>query len=61
MKNYEESVEKNHDSNWPYIPDHRHNILIIGGSGSSKTDVLPNLTSATTDYSRAIDDAYENS
>ena len=22
MKNYDESVEVNHNTNWPYIPDH---------------------------------------
>ena len=43
MKNYDESVEINHNPNWPYIPDHPHKILIIGGSGSGKTNVLLNL------------------
>ena len=32
-----------HNKNWPYIPDHRYRILIIGGSGSGKTNVLLNL------------------
>ena len=27
----------------PYIPDHRYRILIIGGSGSGKTNTLLNL------------------
>ena len=40
-KNYDESVEINHNPNWPYIPDHPYRILIIGGSGSN---VLLNLT-----------------
>ena len=43
MKNYGESLEINHNPNWPYIPDHPYRILIIGGSGSGKTDVLLNL------------------
>ena len=43
MKNYDESVETNHNSNWPYISDDSYRILIIGGSGSGKTDVLLNL------------------
>ena len=43
MKNYNQSVEINHISNWPYIPDHPYRILIIGGSGSGKTNVLLNL------------------
>ena len=37
MKNYDQSVEINHNPNWPYIPDHSYRILIIGGSGSGKT------------------------
>ena len=43
MKNYDQSVEINHNPNWPYIPDHPYRILIIGGSGSGKTNVLLNL------------------
>ena len=31
------------DSKWPYIPDHPYRILIIGGSGSGKTNALLNL------------------
>ena len=31
----------NHD--WPYIPDHPYRILIIGSSGSGKTNALFNL------------------
>ena len=43
MKNYDESVEINHNQNLTYTPDHPYRILIIGGSGSSKTNVLLNL------------------
>ena len=43
MKNYDESVEINHSPNCPYIPDHPYRILIIGGSGSDKTNVPLNL------------------
>ena len=43
MKNYDHSVERNHNLNWPYIPDHFYRILIISGSGSGKTNVLLNL------------------
>ena len=34
---------KEHNEKWPYIPDHPHRILIIGGSGSGKTNALLNL------------------
>ena len=43
MKNYYQSVEINHNPNWPYIPDHPYRILIVVGSGSSKTNLLLNL------------------
>ena len=43
MKTYDQSVEINHNPNWPYIPDHLFRILIIRGSVSGKTDVLLNL------------------
>ena len=43
IKNYDGSVEISHNPSWPYIPDHRYRILIIGGSGSGKTNVLINL------------------
>ena len=31
MKNYDQSVEKNLNPNWPYISDNPHRILIVGG------------------------------
>ena len=34
---------KEHNAKWPYIPDHPYRILIIGGSGSGKTNTLLNL------------------
>ena len=43
MKNYDQSVEINHNPNRPYSPDHPYRILIIRGSGSGKTNVLLNL------------------
>ena len=43
MKIFDQSVEINHNPNWTYIPDHPYRILIIGGSGSSKNNVLLNL------------------
>ena len=46
MINFDNYVNENrteHNKNWPYIPDHSYRILIIGGSGSRKTDLLLNL------------------
>ena len=34
---------KNTVKNWLYIPDHPYGILMIGGSGSGKTNALLNL------------------
>ena len=39
MKNYDQSVETNYNPNWPYIPNNPYRILIIGSSGSGKTNV----------------------
>ena len=36
---------KEHNEQWPYIPDHLYSILITGGSGSGKRNVLLNLIS----------------
>ena len=33
---------KEHNEKWPYIPDHSYRILMIGGSGSGKTNTLLN-------------------
>ena len=43
IKNYDQLVERNHNPNWPYIPDHPYKISVIRGSGSGKTKVLLNL------------------
>ena len=46
MINFDEPVNENktvHNKNWPYIPDHPYRTLIIGGSGTGKTNVLLNL------------------
>ena len=46
MINFDDYVNENkteHNKNWPYTPDHPYRILIIGGSGSGKTNVLLNL------------------
>ena len=36
---------KEHNKEWPYIPDHPYKILIIGDSGSRETNALFNLIS----------------
>ena len=41
MKNHAQLVKIN--QNWSYIPDHPYRILMVGGSGSGKTNVLLNL------------------
>ena len=46
MINFDDYANENktiHNKNWPYIPDHPYRILIIGGSGSGKTNLLINL------------------
>ena len=48
---------KEHNEKWPYIPDHPYGILIIGGSGSSKTKALLNLIEEQGNYER-IDKIY---
>ena len=40
---YTNENKTEHAKNWPYIPDHQYRILIIGGSGSEKTNLLLNL------------------
>ena len=41
-----------HSSKWPYIPDHPYRILIVGGSGSGKTNALFNLLSNQPDIDK---------
>ena len=46
MINFYDYVHENkteHNKNWRYVPDHSYRILIIGGSGSTKTNLLLNL------------------
>ena len=46
MINFDDYVNENkaiHNKNWPCIPDHPCKILIIGGSGSGKTNLLLNV------------------
>ena len=46
MINFDDYTNENiieHNSKWPHIPDHPYRILIVGGSGSGKTNALLNL------------------
>ena len=46
MINFHEHTNENklkYNPDWPYIPDHPYRILIIGSSGSGKTNTLLNL------------------
>ena len=46
MINFDDIVNENktmHNENWPYTPDYPYRILIIGSSGSGKTNALLNL------------------
>ena len=48
---------KEHNEKWPHIPDYPYRILIIGGSGSGKTNTLLNLIKEQ-DYHDVIDKIY---
>ena len=46
MTKFDSYVTENktkHDKNWSHIPNHPYRILIIGGSGSGKTNLLLDL------------------
>ena len=46
MINFDDYTNENkteHNLKWPYIPDHPHKIIIVGGSGLGKTNSLWNL------------------
>ena len=34
---------RKHNKKWPFVPDHLYGVLIVGGSGSGKTNALLNL------------------
>ena len=55
MINFDDVTKENkkeHNPNWPQIPDHRYRILIIGGSGSGKTNSLFNLINQQPDIDK---------
>ena len=55
MINLDNIINENneeHNEKWPYIPDHPYRILIIGGSGSGKTNTLLNLINEQRDIDK---------
>ena len=38
-----DSIINENNEKWPYIPDHPYRMMIIGGSGSGKTNALLSL------------------
>ena len=66
MINFDEYINENkrkHNPNWPHIPDHPYRILIIGGSGSVKTNALLNLINNQPDIDKIylyVKDPYED-
>ena len=53
---YENENKTHHNQKWLHIPDHSYRILIVGGSGSRKTNALLNLINNQPD----IDKIYLN-
>ena len=55
MFNFDDIVNENkteHNKNWSYISNHPYRILIIGGLGSGKTNVLLNLIENQPDFDK---------
>ena len=52
LDNIVNNNNNNHNGKWPYIPDYSYRILIIGGSGSGKTNTLLNLINEQKDIDK---------
>ena len=52
LDNITNEINKKHNEKWPYIPNHPDRILIIGGSGSGKTNTLLNLINEKNDIDK---------
>ena len=52
LDNITNENNKKHNEKWPYIPNHPDRILIIGGSGSGKTNTLLNLINEKNDIDK---------
>ena len=62
FNDYASENETEHNRSWPHIPDHPYKILIIGGSGSGKANVLLNLIESQPDIDKiylCAKDSYE--
>ena len=49
---YANENKNGHNKNWSYILDNPYRILIIGGSGSRKTNALLNLINKQPDIDK---------
>ena len=52
LDNITNNSNNNHNEKWPYIPGHLYRILIIGDSGSGKTNTLLNLINEQKDIDK---------
>ena len=52
LDNITNENNKKRNEKWSYIPDHPYRILIIGGSGSGKTNTLLNLINEQNDIDK---------
>ena len=55
MINFDDFIKENikeHNPNWPEIPDRPYRILLVGGSGSGKTNTLLNIINHETDIDK---------
>ena len=52
LDNYVNENRSEPNKNWPYIPDYPYRVLIIGCSGSGKTNVLLKLIESQLDIDK---------
>ena len=55
MINFDDYVIENktkYNPKWSYIPDHPYKVLIVGGSGSEKTNAFLNLINNQSDIEK---------
>ena len=63
FNDYTNEDKTQHNSKWPYIPDHPYRILIIGGYKFGKTNTLLSLINNQPDIDKIylyVKDPYEN-